>query len=720
MIHYIELAPGVKTPKGNFTFLYDAASQAGLYEKCLEAEKVSKKYYNSCMNHLRSAMELMAQDIELRHRLSLRSPSKSAESLAQEIEEDLRTNHNPEGDGSSYNCKTILRQEIKRRSLRADSLVDDYRRFVARGPAILREKYAEDKAPRRYFTLINMVYDMYGYFSEGSHAAGHTTGESCEGMLHLFHDLAALLYDVSHTYQPYLCPMGDYFPIHKSLYRQLGFLEKAAPDIYVSEHNGTVEYFLLKKASSQMSRAEERELHALRSLWKRSVDSPNNILLMQETVGEDQYRHQVFSFPDRPMALTDSLLQALSTAEKDELALGMLKGVASLHNMTPPLPHRGLNPDSFYLCRNAYGIKPFIVSFETVKDLSSDAEYTMFDKVKKLGKDKLKQCFVAPEVLTRENDGNLMKADIYSLGKLFLYLYTGDVLLAEASDKRIPKDRRRLIEQMTAPDPDSRPAISQVLQAFLEASARKPAYAICSVKGKREEQEDAFYCSQLEEHMGDDVLLGDTAQLPLILGVYDGLGGGENGQDMSRLAACKTAAFCQSLLHYELDSYSQHLRTLTEQMAKEAEAYEAREGLEDAGTTMAVAILTRKRLHMVNVGDSRIYRIHGNQMELLSKDHRYVSRGLKKGELYQYIGMAQEESSIAPYVREEDYAPEDMILLCTDGFSEVVSEAETLEILGSPVPLEQKVLELVDKAAENGSKDNITVILYTRGNRDEQ
>lgn len=719
MIHYIELAPGIRTPKGNFTFLYDATGQADLYEKCLEAEKVSRKYYNSCMNHLRSAMELMARDVELRHRLSLRNNSKSPELLIQEIEDDIKNNHDPEGS-QNYNCKTILKHEILRRSLRANDLLNDYKHFVATGPAILREKYEESKSSRYGFTLVSLVYNMYGYFSEGSHADGHTTGESCEAMLRFFHDLAVLLYDASHIYQPYLCPIEDYFPVHKSLYRQLGFLEKATPDIYVSEHNGTVEYFLLKKASSQMSHAEERELNSLRRLWKRSVDSPNNILLMQGMAGADQYLKQVFSFPDRPLALTDSLLKTLTMAEKDELALGMLKGVASLHSMTPPLPHRGLNPESFYLCRNTYGIKPFIVSFETVKDLSSDAEYTMFDKVKKLGKDKLKQCFVAPEVLTRENNENLMKADIYSLGKLFLYLYTGDVLLAEASDERIPKDRRRLIEQMTAANPGSRPAISQVLQAFQEASARKPSYAICSVKGGRDEQEDAFYCSELEDHMGDDVLLGDTAQLPLILGVYDGLGGGENGQDMSRLAARKTADYCQSLLHYELDSYSQQLRILTEQMAKEAEEYEAREDLLDAGTTMAVAILTRKRLHMVNVGDSRIYRIHDNQMNLISKDHRYASRGPRKGELYQYIGMNQEEVGIAPYIREEDYAPEDVILLCTDGFSEVVSEAETLEILGTSAPLEQKVLELVDKAVENGSKDNITVILYTRGNSDER
>ena len=134
MIHYIELAPGIRTPKGNFTFLYDATKQADLYQKCLDAEKVSKKYYNSCMNHLRSAMELLATDIELRHRLSLCGDSKSAELLAREIAEDIRTNHNPEGDGSSYNCKTILRHEIKRRSLRAEDLVNDYREFVSKGP----------------------------------------------------------------------------------------------------------------------------------------------------------------------------------------------------------------------------------------------------------------------------------------------------------------------------------------------------------------------------------------------------------------------------------------------------------------------------------------------------------------------------------------------------------------------------------------------------------
>lgn len=717
MIHYIELAPGITTPKGNFTFLYDSARDATLYEKCLEAEKISKKYYNSCMNYLRSAMELMANDIELGHRLSLKGNTKNDEQLVQEIENDIRTNHDPENSHARfYHCKAILSHEIKRRSLHPDGLLDKYRRFLEKGPAILRQKHRKKKE----LDLTDMVYDMYGYFSEGSHAKGQTAGEDCEALLRLFHDLAALLYNVSHTYQPYLCPIGDYFPVQKSLYRQLGLLEKTTPDIYVSESNGGVEYFLLKKASSQMSYAETRELSALRNLWKRSVDSPNNILLMQELVGEGRYRHQVFSFPDKPFALTDGLLQTLSSAEKDELALGMLKGVASLHSMTPPLPHRGLNPESFYLCRNADGIKPFIVNFETVKDLSANAEYTMFDKVRELGKDKLKQSFVALEVLTKKGDENLMKADIYSLGKLLFYLYTGDMLMAQASYPRVPKDKRRLIEQMTAADPGNRPTIFQAIEAFRETCTRKPSYAICSVKGNRDEQEDAFYCSERKEHIGDDVLLSDTAQLPLILGVYDGLGGGEKGEDIAVLAARKTASFCKNLLHYELDSYSQQLRSLTEQMAEEAENYEAQEDLMDAGTTMAVVILTRKRLHMVNVGDSRVYRIHGDQMEQISKDHLYTSRNAKKGGLYQYIGMSQEEFTIDPYIREEDYAPEDTILLCTDGFSEVVSEAETLEILSTPSPLEQKALELMNKAVENGSKDNITIILYTRGNSDEQ
>lgn len=719
MIHYIELAPGIRTPKGNFTFLYDSAREANLYEKCLEAEKVSKKYYNSCMNHLRSAMELMATDIELRHRLSLRNNSKSAELLLHEIEEDIRNNHNPEGDDKYYNCKTILKHEIKRRSLKADKLLDDYAHFVADGPAILRKKYEKDKNSRYGFNLTSLVYHLYGYFSEGSHSAGRTTGEACEAMLRLFHDLAALLYDVPHTYRPYLCPVEDYFPVETSLYQQLGFLKKATPDIYVSERNGTVEYFLLKKASGEMSYAEKRELTALRRLWKRSVDSPNNIPLMQEVVGEDQYRMQVFSFPDRPLTLTKRLLKTLTAAEKDELALGMLKGVASLHNMAPPLPHRGLNTESFYLCRIGHSIKPFIVSFETVKDFSSDAEYTVFDGVKQLGKDKLKQCFVAPEALNEGNDENLMKADIYSLGKLFLFLYTGDELMAKPSDQRIPEGMRGLIAQMTSADSGSRPDISRVMQAFLELAAPKPSYAVCSVKGKRDEQEDAFYCCGLDEHIGDDALSGNTAQFPLILGVYDGLGGGENGQDMALLAARKTADFCQNLPHHELDSYAQQLRALTGQMAEAAEDYADQNDLEDAGTTMAVAILTGKRLYMVNIGDSRVYRIHGSQMKLMSKDHRNVSGSMRKGSLYQYIGMSQEEFSLSPYLCEEDYAPEDIILLCTDGFSDAVSERETLKILESPASLEHKARALVDKAVENGSKDNITVIIYTRGDSDE-
>lgn len=717
MINYIELTPGIKTPKGNFAFLYDLTGQAELFEQCLNAEKLSRKHYNNCLNELRSAMELLAYDLERKHRLAACGGSKSPELVLQEIKDDIRMNHNPEGGSRTYNVKTILKNEIWRRSIRANALMEDYKRFVENGPSIIRKQYAD---PSRQFTLINMIYDLYGYFSEGSHSGGHTTGEECESLLRLFHDMVALFYDTRHAYHPYLCPVGDYFPVERSLYKSLCLVERSTPDVYVTEENGAVEYFLLKKASSEMSRAQEREMATLRDLWRDSLDSPNNILHMQEPVGADQYRHQVFAFPSRPQALTDSLLQTLSPAEKDELAVGLIKGVASLHGMTPPFPHRGLNPDAFYICRNAGGIKPFIVSFDTVKFFSANAEYTVFDKVRKLGRDKCKQFFMAPEILSGRNDGNLLKADIFSLGKLLAYLYTGDVLLAEGLPEDMQKEKRRLIEQMTDRDPEHRPSISQVLARFLEIGIPKPSYALCSVKGKRREQEDSFFCSEIATVCGQDELLGDTAQLPLILGVYDGLGGGENGQDMSRLAAEKTHSFCQSLLHYELDSYSRQLRSLTEQMAKEAEHYKAQEDLEDAGTTMAVAILTKRRLHMVNVGDSRIYRISGDRMEQISRDHRYAPGGLKKGELYQYIGMSQEEFTIDPYIREEDYLPEDYILLCTDGFSDSVSAKEALDILQADASLEQKALNLVDRALENGSKDNITVILYTRGDSDER
>jgi protein phosphatase len=145
----------------------------------------------------------------------------------------------------------------------------------------------------------------------------------------------------------------------------------------------------------------------------------------------------------------------------------------------------------------------------------------------------------------------------------------------------------------------------------------------------------------------------------------------------------------------------------------------------DMGTTVVACAFMDDRVVTANVGDSRIYRIAGQEIEQVSSDHSLVAERIRAGLL---DPQSEEASLLANIVTRalgmdqitvditiEDLRAGDTYLLCSDGLCDMVSDQEMLSVVGSSPNLELGCLGLVDLANERGGVDNITVALIRAG-----
>lgn len=145
------------------------------------------------------------------------------------------------------------------------------------------------------------------------------------------------------------------------------------------------------------------------------------------------------------------------------------------------------------------------------------------------------------------------------------------------------------------------------------------------------------------------------------------------------------------------------------------------------GSTIVVTIFNGDHVWVGHVGDSRLYRFRNARLEQLTQDHsvvqELVNRGLftleearqtvAKNLVTRALGV---DPVIAPDIGEDTCQPDDIYLLCSDGLSEVVTDAEIATLLaGTHSDLDAATRGLVNLANERGGPDNISVILARTG-----
>jgi protein phosphatase len=218
--------------------------------------------------------------------------------------------------------------------------------------------------------------------------------------------------------------------------------------------------------------------------------------------------------------------------------------------------------------------------------------------------------------------------------------------------------------------------------------------------------------------------------------VLDGMGGHRAGEVASRLAMETVAAFYSGhalklLRGADLfENYDESLAYQTNLLIQAAynanravlEKSRTSEECAGMGSTLAGLAIHEGSASVINVGDSRMYRIRQGTIEQISRDHTLaedqVERGLLTRDearesplrhiLSSVIGV---DSRILVYTDELDLRPGDMFLLCTDGLTAALEDEEILGqiLLDNPGP--DTLSRLIDQANARGGPDNITLAL---------
>ena len=121
--------------------------------------------------------------------------------------------------------------------------------------------------------------------------------------------------------------------------------------------------------------------------------------------------------------------------------------------------------------------------------------------------------------------------------------------------------------------------------------------------------------------------------------------------------------------------------------------------------TLSTLVLKHDQAHLFHIGDARIYRIQGQQIEQLTTDHR-ISLSSQESYLSRALGVGQKVE--VDYLKLQLY-PEDIFLLMTDGVYEYLNQSEILAALSADQDLNQVAKYLLQKALANGSTDNLTL-----------
>lgn len=237
-------------------------------------------------------------------------------------------------------------------------------------------------------------------------------------------------------------------------------------------------------------------------------------------------------------------------------------------------------------------------------------------------------------------------------------------------------------------------------------------YAETDIGIVRSMNQDAYYIS--EEN--------DNYKLCILA---DGMGGYTGGEIASRLACLSSAEYIKE----NFNSEKQQPKEVIIEIIKKAMEYanqtvyaKSKESvdLEQMGTTLEVCLIYNNRVFIGHIGDSRIYRLRQNIMRKLTTDHSYVQKLVKDGKITKEEAIHHPkknmlmkalgcEEQIEPDVMVKGFNSGDIILICSDGLTNMISEQQIYNIINNDT--QNATSNLIKKAKELGGYDNITVVI---------
>ena len=227
----------------------------------------------------------------------------------------------------------------------------------------------------------------------------------------------------------------------------------------------------------------------------------------------------------------------------------------------------------------------------------------------------------------------------------------------------------------------------------------------------REMNQDSFYIPDV------------NSQIKLYI-LADGMGGYKGGEIASSLAVTSAKNYIINNIQ-KIKKEKEEILSLVKSAIEYAnlvvfEKSKEDKELHDMGTTLDICLIINNRVFIGHIGDSRVYRIRKNIIRKLTTDHSYVEKLLKEGTITKEEAFHHPKknmlmkalgcnSLVEPDVLYKGFLKDDILLMCSDGLTNMLKEDEIYDVLlKNPVNPD---VALVNEANKNGGLDNITVII---------
>lgn len=203
--------------------------------------------------------------------------------------------------------------------------------------------------------------------------------------------------------------------------------------------------------------------------------------------------------------------------------------------------------------------------------------------------------------------------------------------------------------------------------------------------------------------------------------VCDGMGGAAAGEVASSLAVDEVMrvltnhvpeAPLTSLVEQAISTANHMIYSRAQSNAK----------LNGMGTTLVALVAEERRVQILNIGDSRGYRVRAGMLEQITQDHSLVDEQVRLGRMSPAEALRSPlrnvitralgtQNRVTPDIFDLEADPGDLFLLCTDGLTREVPDAGLAAILSGSHALAEMCDELVSAANQAGGSDNITCLL---------
>jgi len=238
-------------------------------------------------------------------------------------------------------------------------------------------------------------------------------------------------------------------------------------------------------------------------------------------------------------------------------------------------------------------------------------------------------------------------------------------------------------------------------------------YGLTDTGVVRKNNEDSF----LIKSFGDNIIASVVA---------DGMGGHVGGKTASTIASDTVMELIEDasekLPTYTDKQYESLLKTIVTKVNKKVYTKSREEAeLDGMGTTLVICIVNGCKYHVANVGDSRLY-LHSGKLKQITKDHSYVAELVEMGVITEKQAATHPnknvitraigtEKSVIPDTYTGVLKDDDVILTCSDGLSNMVSNEDISSVIQTSKGAQEIASSLVELANKNGGMDNVTAVV---------